>query len=422
MSALVQLSRVAKLSARIGWHGLSTDDHLDDGEYLVTGTDFADGRVDWSQAKKVSFENWERDRNIQLEAGDLLVSKDGTIGKVALVDSLPGRATLNSGLFRVRTSDQVLPRFLYWVLQSAVFAEFVGHLGAGSTIKHLYQRDFEKFRFPLPELDEQRRIADYLDEQTSVIGAARSAISAELSLLEVRDVEVCRRYTTVGLESSPSLARTPVSWMPFVHQSWPLRRVGHIARLGSGTTPPSGRPDYYDGPVPWVQSGDLNDGAVSRTRKTVSALAVETIPALRVHEAGSLVVAMYGATVGRLGVLDTNAAVNQACCVMDIDRELMNVDFVFAWFLGHRPEIVRLAQGGGQPNISQDVIRNLRVPGAGLGEQDRIVRALRSEREMISRLAQRFRALSTVIEERRASIISAAVTGQLEAATARKVA
>jgi type I restriction enzyme S subunit len=165
-----KLAHVATLKARIGWQNLRTEEFVDEGPYCVTGTDFRDGRIDWNTSYHVSKERYETDRNIQLRDGDLLVTKDGTIGKVAVIERLPDVATLNSGVFVVRPRGEGLhTNFLSWVIRSGVFEAFVAYHYAGSTINHLYQNIFETFRFPFSNLDTQKAIADFLDRETTRI-------------------------------------------------------------------------------------------------------------------------------------------------------------------------------------------------------------------------------------------------------------
>jgi type I restriction enzyme S subunit len=159
------------LNARIGWHGLTTDEYLANGDYyLVTGTDFAGGMIDWNSCHFVDKERYDQDEKIQLEPGDVLITKDGTIGKVAYVDHLPGEATLNSGVFVIRPKDGVYDsRYLYHVLSSSIFQVFLKQLQAGSTISHLYQKDFVNFEFLAPSRREQKAIATVLSDMDAEI-------------------------------------------------------------------------------------------------------------------------------------------------------------------------------------------------------------------------------------------------------------
>ncbi|RLI77353.1 hypothetical protein DRP05_10355 [Archaeoglobales archaeon] len=163
---VVELGEVSILKGRIGWHGLTTQEYLEDGEYyLVTGINFKDGQIDWNSCVYVSKKRYEMDKNIQLKENDVLVTKDGTIGKVAYVGKLPKPATLGTGVFVLRPIDDAYyPRYLYYVLTSFIFDKFIEILQAGSTINHLYQRDFVTFKIPLPPLPEQKRIASILSQ------------------------------------------------------------------------------------------------------------------------------------------------------------------------------------------------------------------------------------------------------------------
>jgi type I restriction enzyme, S subunit len=166
------------LKARIGWQGLTTAEYLDAGDYLlVTGTDFKNSNIDWQNCYYVTEERYDQDKYIQLQLNDVLVTKDGTIGKVALISELPNPATLNSGVFVIRPiKDAFHPSFFYFLLCSNIFTEFLNELCAGSTISHLYQKDFITFKYRTPPtLSEQAAIAKVLSD-----------IDAELSVLEAR--------------------------------------------------------------------------------------------------------------------------------------------------------------------------------------------------------------------------------------------
>jgi len=151
--------------ARIGWQGLKSDEYLRKGFcYLIGGTDFYNGTVSLDNIWFVSEERYAMDANIQVEENDVLVTKDGTIGKIALVPHLEKPATLNSGVFVFRTKNGLTRQFLFRVLISSIFKEFIDTLAAGSTIKHLYQKDLKNFSFSMPTDEaEQEAIASVLN-------------------------------------------------------------------------------------------------------------------------------------------------------------------------------------------------------------------------------------------------------------------
>lgn len=176
----INLSKNSKLKARIGWQGLTTAEYLDEGySYLITGTDFKDGQIDWNGCHYVDYNRYEQDPNIQVSNGDLLLTKDGTIGKVAYVADLTRPATLNSGVFLVKPiTDAYTAHFMFYVLESSVFKDFLQQLSAGSTINHLYQKDLVKFDLYVPPTkEEQEAIAGILFDMDSDIHRREKKLS-----------------------------------------------------------------------------------------------------------------------------------------------------------------------------------------------------------------------------------------------------
>ena len=176
----INLSKNSKLKARIGWQGLTTAEYLDEGySYLITGTDFKDGQIDWNGCHYVDYNRYEQDPNIQVSNGDLLLTKDGTIGKVAYVADLTRPATLNSGVFLVKPiTDAYTAHFMFYVLESSVFKAFLQQLSAGSTLNHLYQKDLVKFDLYVPPTkEEQEAIAGILFDMDSDIHRLEKKLS-----------------------------------------------------------------------------------------------------------------------------------------------------------------------------------------------------------------------------------------------------
>jgi len=170
---ILKIKETSTLKGRIGWQGLTTKEYLKEGDYfLITGTDFKNGRIDWENCHFVDQDRFDQDAKIQIKKNDILITKDGTIGKVAIIASeLSKPGTLNSGVFVLRpTNKDYLPIFMYYYLNSFFFSSFISQIKAGSTIAHLYQKDFEKYTFLVPSIQEQQKIADILstvDEQIS---------------------------------------------------------------------------------------------------------------------------------------------------------------------------------------------------------------------------------------------------------------
>lgn len=158
----LHVAECSMLKARIGWQGLSKSEYKSGGIFrLIGGTELLNGRVAWDAAPFVNKWRYDQDQGIQVCCGDVLLTKDGTIGKTAYVEELPGPATLNSGVFVIRPYREAYDsQFLYYMLRSRAFADFLARLTAGSTISHLYQRDLSGLVLKVPPtIAEQKAIA-----------------------------------------------------------------------------------------------------------------------------------------------------------------------------------------------------------------------------------------------------------------------
>ncbi|BBS18111.1 restriction endonuclease subunit S [Aeromonas caviae] len=169
----ISIGQDAVLKARIGWQALTTKEYQVSGDiYLVTGIDFDAGAVMWDKCCYVSEWRYKQDTNIQLRENDVLITKDGTVGKVGYVSALEKPATLNSGVFVIRPkNNSFVPRYLFYVLTSRLFNDFMNQITAGSTITHLYQKDFVNFEFSAPNIEEQTAIATILSDMDNELQA-----------------------------------------------------------------------------------------------------------------------------------------------------------------------------------------------------------------------------------------------------------
>lgn len=155
-----------KLRGRIGWQGLTVQDYVEEGPYLVTGTDFINGSINWNTCVHITEKRYAEDVNIHVKNGDLLITKDGTIGKIAVVTNAPEKVSLNSGIMLIKPkTSRCNSMFLKYVLMSNIFWDWYNFTQRGNaTIKHLYQEQFSYFKYPLPSTYEQQEIVNYLDE------------------------------------------------------------------------------------------------------------------------------------------------------------------------------------------------------------------------------------------------------------------
>ena len=166
-----ELSKICSMHARIGWQNLRTSEFLDSGDYyLITGTDFVDGRVDLTTCHYVDKARYEQDKKIQLSNGSILITKDGTLGKVAIIEDLDKPATLNAGVFNVEIlSNNVDNLYLYQYLRAPFLMDYVDKKSTGGTIKHLNQNILVSFPVLLPSYQEQKLIGRLFQEIDNLI-------------------------------------------------------------------------------------------------------------------------------------------------------------------------------------------------------------------------------------------------------------
>ena len=181
-------------------------------------------------------------------------------------------------------------------------------------------------------------------------------------------------------EINNSAISNPNSALP---PSWRWVRLGEVCETTSGGTPSRGYREYYEGSIPWVKSGELSDGLIYSTEETITELGLENSSAKLFPEA-TLLIALYGATVGKLGILKIKAATNQAVCAI-FQNEEMDRDFLFYYLLFYRPSLLNETFGGAQPNISQQIVRAIKIPLPPLPEQHRIVTRIQELMQEVER-------------------------------------
>jgi type I restriction enzyme S subunit len=265
-------------------------------------------------------------------------------------------------------------------------------------------------KIALPPIEEQRRIADYLDEQVGRIDKVIELKNKVLALGESAFMEQLRHLTTLPRELGSRKS-----------EGWVTKKVSWLFRTGSGTTPASDVGEYFEGNIPWVNSGDLNDSLMSESRTSISEAAFAAYSALKIYPAGSLLVAMYGATVGKTGMLGISACVNQAVCVLESTAEL-SCEYAHFWFIANRQNLIDQSIGGGQPNINQEIIRKQKISFPSSTAQSKIITEIQQlSTKRLERSDTVMKSIDTLIEYR-TSLITSAVTGQFDVTTGRSVA
>jgi type I restriction enzyme, S subunit len=351
---VISLLETSILKARIGWQGLTTAEYLERGDYyLVTGTDFFNGKIKWETCHYVDAHRYNQDKNIQLKNGDVLVTKDGTIGKVAYVEELNGKATLNSGVFVIRPKNNVyLPKYFFYVLCSPYFDTFLKQLTAGSTIVHLYQKDFVNFKFPLPPLPEQARIAEILQDQDALIGRQEEAIDKQKML----------KQATMQALLQPK-------------EGWEVRRLGDLAYIQRGASPrPIDSPVWFDNnsKIGWLRISDVSKAKkyLFETTQKLSNLGVKSS---RFAEKGSLIMSIC-ATIGKPIIAGIDVCIHDGFVLfsnLQVAKEYLYYVLEFI-----EDDWSKNGQTGSQMNLNTDLINNKLMHYPNLEEQTRIATIL----------------------------------------------
>ena len=233
------------VKGRVGWKGLKSSEFLLAGfSYLVTGTDFEGGKVNWKGCYHIDKGRYEEDPYIQLQEHDLLITKDGTIGKLAIINKLDKPACLNSGIFVIRSVNKDFStRYLYWVLMSNIFFQFNKYTSYGSTIQHLYQNVFIEFSFGFPSVEEQTAITNFLDHKTAEIDELIAQKERLLELYEEEKTTIINNSVAKGLDPNAELKDSGVDWLGEIPVGWGVIKLRYLSNIKTGEKDTENRQD-----------------------------------------------------------------------------------------------------------------------------------------------------------------------------------
>ena len=200
--------------------------------------------------------------------------------------------------------------------------------------------------------------------------------------------------------------------VPFeVPESWEWQKLGDIGVWQSGATPSRLNKEYYGGNIPWLKTGDLNDGYIQEIPETITQKALEET-SVKLNPAGSVLIAMYGATIGKVGILTFPATTNQACCAC-VEYNGIEQMYLFYFLLSHKEEFIMLGGGGAQPNISKEKIVDTYIPIPPQFEQKRIINAIEQWFALIDTLESAKEDLQMSIAQAKSKILDLAIHGKL---------
>ena len=326
------------VKGRIGWKGLKKDEYLSDGVYrIINGEALTKDGIDWSKAGFISKERYEESPEIMLQNDDILISKDGTIGKLGFVRNLENPSTVASGISVLRNlkPEMINTRFIYNYLSSVYFRNFIISRTEGSVIPHLYQKDFVDLYFPLPSLKEQNKIVDVLD-----------TISCKIEINKMINNNLLEQALTI-----------------YSKQFAALDRNGHIGDYCSVKSGFAFKSSWWTTTgVKVIKIGSINQDNLNLLECSyVDEDKIDKAKDFKVN-AGDLLIAMTGATIGKFAIVPYSS------------NTLLVNQRVGRFFLGNNPieklpfiyctlkqpdvycEIVNRGQGSAQPNISASEI------------------------------------------------------------------
>lgn len=358
------------LRARIGWQGLRADEFLDYGPYLVTGTDFVNGKVNWDTCYHVTEERFKQDTGIQLKENDLLVTKDGTVGKTAFVVDCPEKTTLNSHIFLVRTTTgKVLPQYLYYILNSRFFEDFQANTLTGTTIKGLTQENFYKFSFPAPEdTKEQAKIAEVLATVDEAIDTTRRVIE---------------KYKAI----KAGLVQKLLSGTK-------KTTIGKVCKIIAGGTPSTADARFWNGDNVWLTPADLSKLTmpfIATSARTISDAGVKKATGKKIP-AGSVILSNR-APVGYVAIPTVDFSCNQGCKGLICGEEI-DALYLYYFLENSTSQLEKVSSGTTFLELPKKELERfeLRLPATAAEQReiaDQILAAdeiMETEREYMSRM------------------------------------
>ena len=308
----------------------------------------------------------------KIQKGDILFACSGEtkeeIGKcAAFVDEVEAYA--GGDILILRTDQEKCSDiFLGFLLNMPIAANQKAAKGQGDAVVHISKASLENLSIPLPPIEEQRRIASALTSIDNLIDSLDRLIAKK------RDIK----------QGAMQQLLSGKKRLKGFTEPWVEKKLGDMVETASGGTPLRSNIDYYKGHICWFTTSELTDNYLYDSNEHITNEALSCSSA-KLFPTGTLLIAMYGATIGRLGILCTEAATNQACCAINCQK--IDTIFLFYLLLLNRPNIIELGCGAGQPNISQDIVKNLEfIVPSSLTEQQAISSVLTSMDNELSAL------------------------------------
>ena len=360
--------------------------------------------------------------------GDILYSTVRPyLHNMCIIDSVaPVEIIASTGLAAMTCYEKIFNKYLFYYLLSPSFDRYANSLENSKGVAYPAINDERLYKavVPLPPFDEQKRIVEKIEAIFPLIDIYGNAWqkldklnkkfpadiqnsilqeSIQGKLVEQRYNEgtgeelyqvikewkkrLCESGEIKKEKEQPPIAADEV---PFaIPKTWTWGRLADVGDWRAGATPSRTNPNYYGGEIPWLKTGDLTDGDIQEASEYITDLALKET-SVRLNPEGSVLMAMYGATIGKLGILTKPMTTNQACCACIVSPYLFN-KYLFFFLMSNRKEFIKKGEGGAQPNISRTKIIETCMPLPPFKEQCRIVKKLEGIGLLINQYQKLFR-------------------------------
>lgn len=417
---VIKVKYNCSLKGRIGWQGLTTDEYIDEGPFLITGTDFNinDGVINWNSCVHVSEWRYDQAPEIQVKNGDLLITKDGTVGKVAIVTDMIDKTTLNSGVMVIRsTKDTYETKFLYYVLKSEEFWNWFNYINSGNTtISHLYQHDLNHFYFAITKKIEQRAIIDFLDKKCQQADLIINKVKMQIEILETARKTIITECVTQGIRRNVEFVETKYGYIKKKPSTWKIKRIKHIVlgikdgthgtfeRLDEGQMLLSAKNVFYDG----IHIGN-NESFISEA--DYNSIISNGFP-----KKGDVLLSCVG-TVGRSCVFNQEdpIAFQRSVIFLRPNTEDVTSDFLNYALQSDYVNIQEqsLINKTAQDGLYMGSVKEIRIciPNT-IAEQNEIVSYLNKKCTVLYRIIEKKRTGLKILEEQKRSLINEYITGK----------
>lgn len=407
-----------QLNGRIGWQGLTSAEYKEEGPYLITGTDFHNGTINFETAVHIDEKRWSEASQIQVENGDLLITKDGTVGKVAIISGLDDKASLNSGVLRIETVDEIDRKFLYYVLLSDEFWMWFNYTNSGaSTILHLYQNVFDEFTFTFPQKNEQQKIADFLDKKTAQLDKAKNLLEEQIQKLKDYRASLIYETVTKGLDKTVPMKDSGIDWIGQVPEGWEVKPIKYVVATPV-TDGPHETPLLCETGIPFLSAEAVKNGVLDFNYKRgyISLQDHERFKKKISPKKHDIFIVKSGATTGNVGIVKTDEIFDiwSPLALIRCKESLAVQKYIYYYLISNifKAQVEFNWSFGTQQNIGMGIIENIKLILPPLSEQIKISDLLDKKTVQIDKLIQIKNEQIKNINKQRQTLIYDYVTGK----------